>query len=200
MLDPMDHHRRYVTRNSIIKLELPLFALLKYGSSFSIRWHNWKLESHFNQVEKITSLPPPMALPAHSGPWPLIQLCIHFSQTVTFLGRVISPSQGLYLNTEHKHRIKACIHQTSVPWMGFKPTIPASKQAKTIYALDLAATVTGRKDNYSWKIGILWCTGCWWPLRSKAVGIPLLTMFIGSKIAIVLKLLFIEYKEYILKA
>jgi hypothetical protein len=32
-----------------------------------------------------------MALPAHSGPWPLIQFRNHFSQTTGLLGRVISP-------------------------------------------------------------------------------------------------------------
>jgi hypothetical protein len=45
-----------------------------------------------------------MALPAHSGPWPLIQFRNHFSQTVGLLGRVISPTQGRYLHTgQHKH-------------------------------------------------------------------------------------------------
>jgi hypothetical protein len=43
--------------------------------------------------------PPPMALPAHSGPRPLIQFYNHFTQTVGLLGRVISPSQGHYVNT-----------------------------------------------------------------------------------------------------
>jgi hypothetical protein len=57
-----------------------------------------------------------MALPAHSGPWPLIQFRNHFSQIGGLLGRVISSSQGLYLNTgQNKHRIKAYTHQTSVP-------------------------------------------------------------------------------------
>jgi hypothetical protein len=35
----------------------------------------------------------------HSGPWPLIQFRNHFLQTVGLLGRVISPSQGRYVNT-----------------------------------------------------------------------------------------------------
>jgi hypothetical protein len=53
----------------------------------------------------------PMALPAHSGPRPLIQFCNHFSETVELFGRVISPSQGRYLNTgQHKHRINAYTH------------------------------------------------------------------------------------------
>jgi hypothetical protein len=39
------------------------------------------------------------------GPWPLFSFLIN-SHLVGLLGRVISPSQGLYLNTgQHKHRI-----------------------------------------------------------------------------------------------
>jgi hypothetical protein len=84
-----------------------------------------------------------MALPAHSGPRPLIQFRNHFSQTVGLLGRVISPSQGRYLNTgQHKHRINAYTYQTYKPRVRFEPTIPASERAKTIHALDRAATVT----------------------------------------------------------
>jgi hypothetical protein len=44
-----------------------------------------------------------MALPAHSEAWSLIHFRNHFSQRVVLTGRVISSSQGHYLNTEHKH-------------------------------------------------------------------------------------------------
>jgi hypothetical protein len=65
-------------------------------------------------------------------------------QTVGLLRRAISSSQGLYLNTgQHKHRINTYTHQTFIPWMGFEPTIPAFKRAKTVQALDRSATVTG---------------------------------------------------------
>jgi hypothetical protein len=85
-----------------------------------------------------------MALPAHSGPWPLVQFRNHFSQMVGLLGRVISPSQARYLNTgQHKDRINAYIHQTSMPWVGFEPTIPAFERATTVHALDRAASLTG---------------------------------------------------------
>jgi hypothetical protein len=48
------------------------------------------------------------ALPAHSGPRPLTQFRNHFSQMVGLLGRVMSSSQGIYLNTgQHKHGINA---------------------------------------------------------------------------------------------
>jgi hypothetical protein len=50
-----------------------------------------------------------MALPAHSGPRPLLQFRKHFSQTIGSLGRVISLSQGHYLNTgQHKQNKRIC--------------------------------------------------------------------------------------------
>jgi hypothetical protein len=66
-------------------------------------------------------------------------------QMVGLLGRVISSSQGLYLNTgQHKHRINAYTHTISMPCVGFEPAIPASERAKTVHALNRSATVTGR--------------------------------------------------------
>jgi hypothetical protein len=88
-----------------------------------------------------------MALPAHSGPRLLIQFRKHSSQTGGLLGRVISPSRGRYRHTgQHKHNINAYAYQTSMPWVGFEPTIPASERAKTGHALDRAATVTGEGE------------------------------------------------------
>jgi hypothetical protein len=99
-----------------------------------------------------------MALPPHSGPRPLIQFRKHFSQTVGLLGRVVIPSQGLYPNTgQHKHRINTYTHQTSIPWVRFQPTNPASKRAKALHALDRAATVTG-------SINPLYSTVIWSPV------------------------------------
>jgi hypothetical protein len=67
----------------------------------------------------------------------------HLRQAVGFLGRGISPVQGCYLHrttqTQNKRR------QTSTPLAGYKPTIPVLKRAKTLYALDRAATVIGSK-------------------------------------------------------
>jgi hypothetical protein len=64
-------------------------------------------------------------------------------QTVGLLGRGISPSQGLYLNTgQHKHRINTYSYQTSMPCVGFEHTIPASERAKTVHDLDRSAVVT----------------------------------------------------------
>jgi hypothetical protein len=77
------------------------------------------------------------------GPWPLFFSFMIILQTVRLLGWVIGSSQSLYLNTgQHKHRINTYTDQTSQSCVGFKPTIPASKRAKTVHALDRLATVT----------------------------------------------------------
>jgi hypothetical protein len=77
-------------------------------------------------------------------PWPLLFSFMTILQTVGLLGRVISLSQGLYLNTgQHKHRINTYTHQTSMPYVGFDPTIPASERAKAVHAFDRSTTVTG---------------------------------------------------------
>jgi hypothetical protein len=60
------------------------------------------------------------------------------------------------LNTGHKHRINAYIHQTSMPWVGFQPTITASERTKTVHALDRAATMTGFKILDKYKIAKIW--------------------------------------------
>jgi hypothetical protein len=97
--------------------------------------------NHWTAHVSITFIFISMGLPAHSGPWPLIQFLNHFSQTVGLLGRVISPSQGRYLNTrQHKHRINAYTHQIPMPSVGFEPTISASERAKTVHALDVSIT------------------------------------------------------------
>jgi FAD synthase len=94
-----------------------------------------------------------MTYPAHSGPWPLIQFRNHFSQPVGLRGRVINTSEGRYLNTgQHKQRINAYTHETSMTYVGFEPTIPASERAKTVHALDREATVTGQGSKIRMKL------------------------------------------------
>jgi hypothetical protein len=56
-----------------------------------------------------------------------------------------------------KHRTtqtqkNAHIHQTSMPWVGSEPMIPASERAKIVHALDCSATVTGAWNVTSLKI------------------------------------------------
>jgi hypothetical protein len=61
---------------------------------------------------------------------------LNLRHSVGPLRRVISPSQGRYLTQTQNKRT-----QTSMPQMGFEPTIPAFERAKTVHVLDRAATV-----------------------------------------------------------
>jgi hypothetical protein len=73
-----------------------------------------------------------MALPAHSGPWPLIPFRNHFPQMVWLFGRVISSSQGRYLHTwQNKHGINADIHDLSVV-RTHDPSIRASENSSCL--------------------------------------------------------------------
>jgi hypothetical protein len=83
-----------------------------------------------------------MALPAHSGPRPLIQFRNHFFTD----GRTPWTSDQPVARPLPKHRTTQTQNKRaklSCPEWGLKPTIPASERAKTVHALDRAATVTG---------------------------------------------------------
>jgi hypothetical protein len=64
------------------------------------------------------------------------------SQTFELLGSVSRPSVARLLpkhRTTHKHKINIYTYQTSMPSVGFEPTILGSERAKTVHALDLSA-------------------------------------------------------------
>jgi hypothetical protein len=104
-----------------------------------------------------------MALHPFVAPWTLFQFLDLFTRSVGFLGRGISPSQGRYLHTgQHKHRTKRT--QTSIPQVGFEPTIPVFEQAKTVRVLDRAATVVDFYFCYCFKTAIR-CSIIKWLLR-----------------------------------
>jgi hypothetical protein len=76
-------------------------------------------------------------------PW---NTSFHFSflilgQSVGLPGWGVSPSQGRYLHRTTQTQNKRT--QTSMPWVGFEPTILVFERAKTVHSLDSAATVTG---------------------------------------------------------
>jgi hypothetical protein len=60
------------------------------------------------------------------------------TQSEGLLGRGVSPSRDCYIHTEQDK----CT-QTSMPPVGLEPTVPVSEPAKTVHALDRAATVIG---------------------------------------------------------
>jgi hypothetical protein len=104
-----------------------------------------------------------MVLQAHSWPRPPIQFRNNFSQPAGLLGRVISQSQSRYLN-KGQHKQNKRIHTPNIQALsgirtndlsvqasedssclrprGYRDRL-ASERAKTVHALDRAATVTG---------------------------------------------------------
>jgi hypothetical protein len=68
-------------------------------------------------------------------------------QTVGLLGRVISPSQGRYLNTgQYKHRINA--HTDMHVISGIRTHNSSVERSKSVQAFDYAATVIGCRLGY----------------------------------------------------
>jgi hypothetical protein len=60
-----------------------------------------------------------------------------YTQSVGLLGWGISPSQTTHRTTQMQNKRT----QTSMPRVGFQPTIPLFEQAKTVHALDCVATL-----------------------------------------------------------
>jgi hypothetical protein len=96
-----------------------------------------------------------VALQPFVGPWPLLQFRNHFSQPVGLLGRVVNQSQGRYLHVGQQDRINTYtdIHVLS----GIRSHDP-SVRAKTVHALDRAATVIGVHLNYGFKFQNYFCS------------------------------------------
>jgi hypothetical protein len=118
---------------------------MKVSSNFPLWW----------QFSEAISSHPLLPLATHSQHFcgHVESLILIFSfmiilQTVGLLGRVISSSQGLHLNIgQHKYGKNTYTYQTSMPFVGFEPTIPASEHAKTVHALDGSTTVTGSESS-----------------------------------------------------
>jgi hypothetical protein len=72
------------------------------------------------------------------GPWPLFQFLNLYTVSRTPWG--ISPSQGP-LPTHRTTQTQNKSTQTSIPQVGFEPTVPMFERVKTVHALERAATV-----------------------------------------------------------
>jgi hypothetical protein len=102
-----------------------------FCSTYFLRFSRWLNKKHWPSA--MCTLPTCafcLWLYSPCGTWPLFQFLILY-KSVGLLGRGISPSQGRYLHTEqHKQRINA---HTSMPRVGFEPTIPVFERAKTVH-------------------------------------------------------------------
>jgi hypothetical protein len=127
-----------------------LFCLLPHALCLS----NWPLKATVSLLSFLTSLNHPLF---HSQPLFLSSLYLCLYSPLFGLGRLfsflicytvgktpwtgLSLSQGRYLHTGQYKQNKRT--QTSMPQMGFEPTIPVFERAKTVHDLDRTATVIG---------------------------------------------------------
>jgi hypothetical protein len=85
-----------------------------------------------------------MVFPAHSGPWPPIQFLDHFytdGRTPWTTDQPVARSLPRYRTTQKQNKR---IHRLNIDALsGIRTQIPASERAKTVHALDRAATVIG---------------------------------------------------------
>jgi hypothetical protein len=82
-----------------------------------------------------------MALQPFVGPWPLFSFLIMYTvgRTPRTGDQLVTRPLSIHrtTQTQNKHT------QTSMPRVGSEPTTPVFERAKTVYALDRAATVIG---------------------------------------------------------
>jgi hypothetical protein len=75
------------------------------------------------------------------GPWPLFQFLNLY--TVGRTPWTVDQPVARRLHTQRTAQTQNKRTQTSMPRMGFEPTIPVLKRKKTVHALDRAATLIG---------------------------------------------------------
>jgi hypothetical protein len=95
-----------------------------------------------------------MALQPFVGPWPLFSFFIFYT-----VGRTPWTGDQPVARPLLTHRITQTQNkctQTLTPWMEFEPTIPAFERAKTVHALDRAATVVGLRS-HTWSYSSYEC-------------------------------------------
>jgi hypothetical protein len=83
-----------------------------------------------------------MALQPFVGPWPLFSFLIFYTNgTTPWAGdQPIARPLPTHRTTQTQNKRT----QTSMPRVGFQPTIPVCERAKTVHALDRTVTVIGR--------------------------------------------------------
>jgi hypothetical protein len=135
---------------------------------------------------------------------PSAAVCEHctwsLTQSVCLLGREISPSQGRYLHRgQHKQNKRT---ETSMPQVGFEPTIPVFERAKIIHALDRAATVLGflytsiyssRDSSKSVARGRWWTAGIRFPAGARNFSlVPNRDVKLSTHLHLILRLRMVE--------
>ena len=124
----------------------PVYPSLKPSSIHILCFFNQSLEHRVLHLTATINTrlellsPPPRGAAAQCGPWPHSLRFLNHTQRRATVGRTpldrwSAHRKDLYLTTH-------ITQQTSMPPVGFEPTIPAGERSQT-YSLDRAATGTG---------------------------------------------------------
>jgi hypothetical protein len=82
-----------------------------------------------------------IALQPFAGPWPLFSFLILYTvgRTPWTEDQPVARPLPIHRTTQTQNKSA----RTSMPWVGFEPTIPVFEGPKTVHALDSAAAVIG---------------------------------------------------------
>jgi hypothetical protein len=84
-----------------------------------------------------------MAVKPFVGNWPLLQFLEPIHRREESLGEWSARLKAATYTQNNTSTEKTHIMQTSIPWVGLEPTIPAFDREKTIHVLDRATTLIG---------------------------------------------------------
>jgi hypothetical protein len=90
-----------------------------------------------------------MALQTFVGSWPLFQFLDLLNSRKDSLDGGLARRKAATCTQDSTHTEFNA--QTSMPQVGFEPTIPVFERAKTVHALDRAVTVMGTREIYRHK-------------------------------------------------
>jgi hypothetical protein len=134
-----------------IRIDWPLTtqsSLAKWG--LCCRWFLKSSKGTFVSICSGLVLRSKVSISIYGSTVLLSDLCLFFRFLILYtLGR--TASTGDQLPTQRTTQTQSKRKQTSMPWVGFDPTIPAFGRAKIVHASDRAATVIGYDRKYDYE-------------------------------------------------
>jgi hypothetical protein len=132
----------------IVMLFLSVLSPLSFWTSWLISWNLVWMLSHWRPPRPRNPIYLSICIWLYSpcGPCPLFSFLILYTvgRTPWMGDQPVARLQPTYTTQTQNKRT-----QTSMPWVRLEPTIPAFERAKTVHALDRAATVVGpRTSNF----------------------------------------------------
>jgi hypothetical protein len=132
-----DRVQRYNFMNMVLNLPVKWKKSLSQLQSASTNKSTRKMKRHYTIY---------LSLYSPCGPWPLFQFLNLYT-----VGKIPWTGDQPVARPLPAHRTAQTQNkrtQTSMPWVGFEPTIPVFERAKAVHVLDREATVIGMILHY----------------------------------------------------